>query len=72
MPGIYTDFTPYELVSSQNAGIFVKEDWGAALITLLDNTILCNSIFMNALQYINEERNHDQQVRNWKSLFEEM
>ena len=70
VPGIYTDFIPYHTVFEQHAGISAGGNWTDAIISMIENPGLRNSIVENACQYISKERTLTRQIASWKTLLE--
>lgn len=69
VPGIYTDFTPYDAVKQSSAGIMAKDDWYCCIQEMIASPEKRKLILQNARNYIQLERNPQIQVLEWLDVF---
>lgn len=77
VPGIYSDFGTYgEVIENKNNGILIKnnsvEEWQSAIIDLIENTDLRESIVKNAHEYIENNYSIELIINSWFKIFEEL
>jgi processive 1,2-diacylglycerol beta-glucosyltransferase len=68
IPGIYSDFTPFEEVRLNHAGLVVKDDWEAAIASFIEDPGKRREYLDSAIDYVSRERTLARQVSQWKTL----
>ena len=71
-PGIYTDFTPYDTVKKNKAGLITGKDWEATLSAMIENPAQRKTLLSNAMDYVTSERTTEIQVNQWKTILNQL
>jgi len=68
IPGIYTDYTPYDPVKQNNAGLMIQTDWVEPLSIMIEDRAKRDAIRESAIEYVSGCRNLEIQMAQWKNL----
>lgn len=75
IPGIYSNIGPYTEISEKNTGIVVNnntEEWETALINLIENDMLYETILKNAHENIKKNYLVKNSSKIWKETLDEL
>jgi glycosyltransferase involved in cell wall biosynthesis len=68
IPGVYSDFTPYETVKEALTGLTVMDNWVDALSCLIDDQKMRADLTGAAIEYVSADRNRNVQIAQWKEV----
>jgi len=72
IPGVYTDYTPYDIVGETKSGLLVQGDWIEKLSLMIENHEKRTELLDSAIDYVSNFRNTTIQISEWKQLIDKL